>query len=97
MLTMIAAITTSDVVLLVCFVAMEVCVAVVLCFLVLFNRAMDRHDDEVSELIAENARLRRLLGRDDPVECKACGSIRERSEVVCGQCTYMLDGSDLHE
>lgn len=38
--------------------------------------------------------VRACTGRTDPVLCASCGACRERAEVVCGQCTYRLDGSD---
>lgn len=50
---------------------------------------------ENAELRADVERLKDLLGRTDPVRCPACGEIRERSEVICGNCTYRLDGSDM--
>jgi hypothetical protein len=52
------------------------------------SRLLQAKDEEI-------ARLKHMLGRVDPVECPFCGQVRERSEVRCGQCAYMLDGSDL--
>lgn len=37
-------------------------------------------------LLAHYQRCLKMLGRDDPVQCAACGAIRERVEVQCGQC-----------
>jgi hypothetical protein len=51
------------------------------------NRLLQAKDEEI-------ARLKKMLGRDEPVKCASCGQVRERSEVRCGQCSYMLDGSD---
>jgi len=48
-----------------------------------------------SSAVADANRYRKMLGRDDPVECQACGAIRERVEVQCGQCGYKIDGSDV--
>lgn len=49
---------------------------------------------EIERLRSEVERLKRLFGRDNPVECPVCGQIREASEMHCGQCTYRLDVSD---
>ena len=61
----------------------------------------DEQPMDLEEIVAdlmeqqrEVERLKRLLGRDNPVECPVCGQIREASEMHCGQCTYRLDVSD---
>jgi len=46
-------------------------------------------------LLCHYQRCLKMLGRDDPVQCHACGAIRERVEIQCGQCGYKIDGSDL--
>ena len=45
--------------------------------------------------VAEVARLRDLLGCQDPVRCPACGGVRERAEICFGNCTHLLDGSEV--
>ena len=47
--------------------------------------------ETVEALRAENARLKTLLGRRDPVRCATCGGIRERAEIVCGECGERLE------
>lgn len=42
-------------------------------------------------LRAEVARLKKMLGRDDPTQCALCGEIREKSEKNCGNCLAPLD------
>jgi len=59
------------------------------------EKCLGQKDAEIERLKKEIERLRGLLGRDDPVRCAVCGHIRERAEVICGQCSYRLDGSDV--
>lgn len=53
---------------------------------------------ELNQSRAEVERLRKLLGRTDPIACKSCGKIRERSEgPICGACGLPHDGSEKDE
>ena len=53
--------------------------------------------ETVEALRAENARLKTLLGRRDPVRCATCGGIRERAEIVCGECGERLEKEAANE
>jgi len=41
--------------------------------------------------LREIARLKHMIGRENPVKCGSCGEIRERAEQMCGNC-----GAELH-